>query len=180
MKIIIIIYIINACFNSGIFCEDMNSDTNDKRASELYKEFDTVFHKKIDNQKREWPVTERNPKIYLEDLIKDLALKPKYKPEYNIGTCKLENIEMSLKIENCGRVLFNTTSCTGYCKSKSIYISNTNLVKTICSGCKIIDFRYETYKVRCTDNSIKDFKIKAVSKCSCFKIYDKLDSLTIN
>ena len=119
-------------------------------------------------------------KIYLENLLNDLASQNAselHKEPPKLGTCHLKNIEMSLRIADCGRVLFNTTSCSGYCKSSSIFIANSNLVKTTCSGCRITDYRFETYSVKCVDGSFKQLEIKAVSRCSCFKVYDKIDKI---
>ena len=116
-------------------------------------------------------------KTYLKDFLQNFSLnqtKIVKEPEITIGICNVEHIGMSLKIIDCGRVLFNTTSCSGFCKSSSVYVTNSKMVKQTCSGCKVTEFEYVSYKVKCTDGSIKSFEIKAVKKCSCFKIMDKI------
>jgi hypothetical protein len=118
-------------------------------------------------------------KLYLEKMMNELLnlsnqtipIQDELEP---IGCCQLKNIEMSLKILNCGRVLLNTTMCTGFCKSSESIIANTNFKKITYSGCKATDFNYIRYTVRCTNKSLHTFQIKAVSKCSCFKIDDKI------
>lgn len=163
----------------------------EKSHSHKYKEFDSNSKPwSTDRQNKEEGVEEglqqEKPKLFLEHLLNNknvtgagleylLAQKVK---QNKVGTCSLKNIEMSLKIAECGRVLFNTTSCSGYCKSSSYYIANTDLVKTTCAACKITEFKRASYKVKCVDGSFKNFHLKAVSRCSCFKVHDKIDQLT--
>lgn len=115
-------------------------------------------------------------KTYLEDFLQNVSHDQTevVDEQQTVGTCNVENIGMSLNIVNCGRVLFNTTSCSGFCKSSTVYVTNSRMVKQTCAGCKITDFEYVSYKVKCTDGSTKSFEIKSVTKCSCFKIMDKI------
>lgn len=114
-------------------------------------------------------------KLYLENVI-DQIIKDKTltAPRPALDTCKIENLEMSVKIAECGRVFFNSTSCSGHCKSSSRFIANSNLVKTTCYGCRVTDFDQKTFKVRCIDGSYRTLKIKKIKSCSCFKVFDKI------
>lgn len=86
-----------------------------------------------------------------------------------IGECKLGKMEISLKIKNCGRIIVNTTGCSGLCKSSEQIIANTNLKRRNCAACKPHKFVDVTYTIKCVDNSIKYFTLKTINACTCFK-----------
>ncbi len=83
--------------------------------------------------------------------------------------CKIKLTEMSLNFKNCGRILFNTTSCAGLCESSQTILPNTNITKTKCSNCKIKNSSYLKINVKCSDYSIKIFRIKVATECYCSK-----------
>ena len=85
------------------------------------------------------------------------------------GECGLKTMEVSFRIANCGRIVLNTTSCSGLCKSSEHIIANTQLKKRSCSACKPYEFVDVKYKIKCLDGSISDFTLKKISACSCFK-----------
>ena len=134
------------------------------------------------NQSNEYAIYQVKPKrTQLEEMMKKLNEKKrilstvKHMESELFGLCKLGSIEMSLNLPNCGRILFNTTMCSGFCKSSETIIPYTKTKKTVCSGCKATSYNNVKYTVKCTDHSLTTFQIKAVSKCSCFKQTDRLD-----
>ena len=134
------------------------------------------------NQSNEYAIYQVKPKrTQLEEMMKKLSDKKrvlttaKNMESELFGLCKLGSIEMSLNLPNCGRILFNTTMCSGFCKSSETIIPYTKTKKTVCSGCKATSYNNVKYTVKCIDNSLTTFQIKAVSKCSCFKQTDRLD-----
>ena len=93
------------------------------------------------------------------------------------GACQLRRVEMSVRIAGCGRVLFNTTSCAGLCKSRSLYVASADLVQTQCAACRITRFRRANYRLKCRDGSLKTLRLKAVSECACFTAHHQLAPL---
>lgn len=113
----------------------------------------------------------------LEDSDDDEPNKEKADPELPFGyvpwgQCNLETMEVSLNLDKCGRITFNTTACSGFCKSNEQVISNTKLKKRSCWACKPYKFVNIKYEIKCIDNSRSVFYFKAISACSCFKHSD--------
>ena len=155
-------------FNIQVFCYD--SDYRIGRVKQTVKQQHQP-NKFVPTSNK----SRQGSKIFLEEMMKNMNSTSKIELAPNLmGTCRIKSIEISLKIKNCGRVLFNTTSCSGYCKSSSFYITNTDYVKSTCSGCKVTRFKQENFNVKCIDGTMKNFQIKAVTKCSCFKMHDKI------
>lgn len=98
--------------------------------------------------------------------------------EWRRGECKLKPVEISLRIRNCGRVVLNTTACSGFCKSGEQLLPGTGLKRKYCSSCKPYKFTDISYKVKCTDGSYNTVKLRTVSACSCFKQLDILVPLS--
>lgn len=90
------------------------------------------------------------------------------------GQCNLETMEVSLNLGKCGRITFNTTACSGFCKSNEQVISNTKMKKRSCWACKPYKFVDIKYEVKCIDNSRSVFNLRAISACSCFKHSDEI------
>ncbi|RNA39927.1 hypothetical protein BpHYR1_030951 [Brachionus plicatilis] len=90
------------------------------------------------------------------------------------GHCNLETMEVSLNLDKCGRITFNTTACSGFCKSNEQIITNTKMKKRSCWACKPYKFVNIKYEIRCIDNSKSIFNLRAISACSCFKHSDMI------
>lgn len=118
-----------------------------------------------------------NTQDYFESDLSDAAAGGDHN-ELRRGECKLKPVEISLRIRNCGRVVLNTTACSGFCKSGEQLLPGTGLKRKYCSSCKPYKFTDISYKVKCTDGSYNTVKLRTVSACSCFKQLDILVPLT--
>ena len=120
-------------------------------------------------------------KNFLKDLLQ-AATHESSKEMQNViqkdhNKCRVKNIEFSININNCGRVIINSTKCEGYCKSKTTLIPNTNTQKSICYSCKSHEFDRTTYNVKCWDGKFKSITLKTVKACTCFKYSEKNDEI---
>lgn len=124
---------------------------------------------------------ETTNKNYLQDFIENENVKTstqRVNTNLPLGKCNLETVEVSLKLENCGRIILNTTACSGLCKSSEQVITNTNLKKRSCWACKPHKFVNIRYEIKCVDNTKSFFNLRAISACSCFKHSDVILPLT--
>ncbi len=122
-------------------------------------------------------------KLFLKDLLETEkhVSSSEEKPdgiqnEYN--KCNVKNVEFSINLQNCGRIIINSTKCEGFCRSKTTLIPNTNTQKTFCYACKSHEFDFTTYQVKCGDGTIKSITLKAVKSCTCFKYSEKTDEIS--
>ncbi len=106
------------------------------------------------------------PKLYLEEEINAKKIPQiKHNSAALIG-CRLKQIEMSIKLPACGRVLFNTTICSGYCQSQEMFVGYKNQKSTSVSSCKISNWSHVSIETKC-NSSFKTFKVKAATECEC-------------
>lgn len=106
------------------------------------------------------------PKYFLKDLIQSGNPSLKLPVEY----CRTKQFEMSLKLANCGRILFNTTGCVGSSKSTEVYIPIKKVMRTVTNPCKASKYITVQEKVICSDKSIRSIEIKEVSECQLLTI----------
>lgn len=105
-------------------------------------------------------------KYFLKDLIQSGNTSLKLPVEY----CRTKQFEMSLKLANCGRILFNTTGCVGSSKSTEVYIPIKKVIRTVTNPCKASKHITAQKKVICSDKSIRSIEIKEVSECQLLTI----------
>jgi hypothetical protein len=121
-------------------------------------------------------------KLFLKDLLEnEKPVSSEEKPDENpneYNKCNVKNVEFSINLQNCGRIIINSTKCEGFCRSKTTLIPNTNTQKTFCYACKSHEFDYTTYQVKCWDGTIKSITLKTVKSCTCFKYSEKTDEIT--
>ena len=118
--------------------------------------------------------TSKEDKTYLKDLLTENARQSsvntqqhQFVQQQTVQGCQLKPVGMSLKIKDCGRVLFNATKCHGMCESREIFIPYKRLLKTTSSTCKAVAFEKVKREVKCQDNSKRILDIKIISECSC-------------
>ena len=108
------------------------------------------------------------PKLYLEEEMNMKKIPQNNHNSATYGGCRLKQIEMSIKLPACGRVLFNTTICSGYCQSQEMFIGYKNQKTTSVSCCKISNWSHVNIDTKC-NSSFKTFKVKAATECECLK-----------
>ena len=110
-----------------------------------------------------------------EQIGNDFQLE-KSKPRQPFNTCTLQPKVVELYLgKECGQVNYNTTVCSGLCRSGEKLIGN--IKKTECSACKAIRHVYIRRQVKCTDSTVRSIFIKQVTECSCFKLSDTIETL---
>ncbi|CAF0846063.1 unnamed protein product [Brachionus calyciflorus] len=146
--------------------DDFVSDENQQKQLNIEKKSDGKKNRLKDFLKK----TEKND----DERVNE-------QPNQNLafGQCSLAPFQMTLNLENCGRITFNTTACFGLCKSSEQIITNTKLKKRSCWACKPHKFVNVKYEIRCLDNSNSIFTLKAISECSCFKYSETILPLDI-
>ena len=134
------------------------------------------------NSNRNTNETQLNQKLFLKDLLEtENPVSSEEKPDENRNEhnkCNVKNVEFSINLHNCGRIIINSTKCDGFCRSKTTLIPNTNTHKTFCYACKSYEFDHTTYQVKCRDGTIKSFTLKTVKSCTCFKYSEKTDEIS--
>ena len=99
------------------------------------------------------------------------------KDYYERDACRLRMLEISINVEDCGRITMNTTKCDGFCKSTTLVIPNTQMQKNFCYACKSHEFEYASYQIKCLDEKIKLLKLKKVKACTCFKHSERINPI---
>jgi len=125
-------------------------------------------------------------KVYLKEILENFEndyedqankIETSMKDNYERDVCRLRILEISINVEDCGRITLNTTKCDGYCKSMAMIVPNTKIQKNFCYACKSHEFEYATYQIKCLDGQIKILNLKTVKACTCFKHSEKMSSI---
>jgi hypothetical protein len=128
-------------------------------------------------------------KVYLKDLLEkfeDDYEELQYeafntvsssKDNHERDACRLRMLEISIYVEDCGKITMNTTKCDGYCKSITTVIPNTKMQKNFCYACKSHEFEFASYQIKCLDGKIKLLKLKKVKACTCFKHSERINPI---
>ncbi len=132
----------------------------------------------------------RDKKVYLKEVLENFEndyeeinsdenkMETSMSEHYERDVCRIKKMEISIKIENCGRITLNTTKCDGFCKSFGMIVPNTKLQKNFCYACKSLEFEFVSYKIKCLNGNLKILKLKKVKACTCFKYSEKMSSIS--
>ena len=161
------------------------SEVTDKPEVNEHKRYDSYemnlirFSKNLDNNNSE--KSSNMDKFFLKDLLEfensnhsAMNTDVEHTNSNDKDTCKLKTVEISVKLNRCGRVKLNTTICEGSCKSSSKFIVNLNYQKTMCYSCKAYQFDYIKHKIKCSDGAFSSLTLKSVKSCNCFKNSEKI------
>ncbi len=99
-------------------------------------------------------------KLYLKDLIYSVQPEP-------ARACSVKPVEMSIKLKDCGRVVFNATQCIGTCKSSQTFLPHLGLLRTVSSICVAKKFEVVKKDVVCSDKSPRTIDFQVITECSC-------------
>ena len=173
------------------FSFETKAKTNSKENNNLITEETLTLDEYYDSIKMK--KEKENKKIYLKDLLenqKNVTKSEFASNEYfenNSEThidfpkeiCNVKIVEISRKINKCGRIKMNTTGCEGICKSSSQFAESLNYQKVFCFACKAYEFDYVKHKVICADGNPAILMIKSVKSCNCFKNMEKVVQINL-
>ena len=157
-----------------IFLEHVRTElAKEKSASQHLKDYAELVFPCNGNCSKQISSNVGSKKLFLKNILQNLKHDEVHSNIHAASgrdLCNIKNMEISIIIENCGRVLLNTTKCEGYCKSKSTIIPNTELQKNSCYSCKVLEFEFVTYNnIKCVDGTLTSLTLKTVKSCTCFK-----------